>query len=401
MIRSVKHSLSNSNPTKLSSLDTLFVDYKHDLAIYINYIIDGVLPLKPLLSSVLLPNERISHSQYKQVIYKQSSEIIRSQIDKAKTRRYNKYRQIYSYYLKNKSDSKFNSLKFSELNLKPILQSKWFTKPILNNISINLDSRLFNIHHDAKHFDGFIRIILPTFNESGTRALQIRLPFKEHKHSLGFRFNTWQLRNTIQLKRIKGYYYLTQIWNKEVEKRTMGKAIAFDMGYKKLLVSNENYNIGANEMQEIYSKISRKTQGSNAFKRSLVHRDNEINRLCNTIDTNELSHIILEDLKDVKSGKKYFTNKIQRWSYAKCVTKIGSLCEVNGITLVKVSPAYTSQTCSSCGHVDKTSRQGEWFCCTRCEYELDADHNAAVNIHKRGIYSFSDQKSKCHHVALN
>ena len=401
MIRSSKHSLSNSNPAKLTSLDALFADYKHDLAIYINYIIDGVLPLQTLLSSALLPNENIRQSQYKQVIYKQASEIIRSQIDKAKTRRYNKYKQIYSYYLKNKQDSKFNKLRFSSLNLKPILQSKWFSKPNLNNVSINLDSRLFNTQQNAKHFDSFVRIILPTFNERGNKGLQIRLPFNDHKHSLGFRHNTWQLRNTIQLKCIKGHYYITQIWKKEIEKRVTGKAIAFDMGYKKLLVSNENSHIGANEMQDIYSKISRKTQGSKAFKRSLVHRDNEINRLCNTISTSDLQHIILEDLKNVKTGRKYFTNKIQRWSYVKCITKIESLCEENGINLVKVSPVYTSQTCSSCGHVDKNSRLGESFHCTRCRYILDADYNAAVNIYNRGIYSFSSQKSGCHHLALN
>jgi IS605 OrfB family transposase len=396
MIRSSKHSLANSNQVKLASLDTLFVDYEHDLAIYINYIIDGVLPLKQLLSSSALPNERIMQSRYKQVVYKQASEIIRSQIDKAKTKRFNKYKQIYTYFAKNKPNSPFLKLRFSELSLKPILQSKWFTKPNLNNISINLDSRLFNIQHDAKHFDGFIRITLPIFNERGTRALQITLPFNDHKHSLGFRCNTWQLRNTIQLKRIRGHYYITQFWGKEVEKRTTGKSIGIDMGYKKLLVTNEDDQIGANEMQSIYSKIARKTQGSNAFKRALTHRDNEINRLCNTINTSDLSHIILEDLKNVKSGRKYFTNKLQRWSYAKCMIKIGSLCEVNGIELVKVSPAYTSQTCSSCGHVDRTSRQGESFRCTRCEYELDADHNAAVNIHKRGVYSSSGQKSGCH-----
>ena len=391
MIRSSKHSLSNSNPSKQASLDILFADYKHDLAIYINYIIDGILPLKSLLSSPLLPNESIKHSQYKQVIYKQSSEIIRSQIDRANTKRYRRYKQIYNYYLKNKPDSKFISLRFSDLNLKPILQSKWFTKPSLNNISINLDSRLFNINHDDRHFNHFIKITLPTFNDRGTRALQIRLPFNDHKHSLGFRHNTYQLRNTIQLKQVKGHYYLTQFWKKDVEKRSIGKSIAFDMGYKKLLVSNENSHIGANEMQWIYSKISRKKQGSKAFKRSLVNRDNEINRLCNTIDTSNLQHIILEDLKNVKIGKKYFTNKIQRWSYEKCMFKFESLCEENGINLVKVSPAYTSQTCSSCGHVDRNSRQGESFECTRCGYILDADYNAAVNIYNRGIYSFSNQ----------
>jgi len=60
--------------------------------------------------------------------------------------------------------------------------------------------------------------------------------------------------------------------------------------------------------------------------------------------------------------------------------------------LVKVSPAYTSQTCSSCGHVDKNSRNGEHYECVSCGYKNDADVNASINIHNRGLYSTSNDK---------
>ena len=46
-----------------------------------------------------------------------------------------------------------------------------------------------------------------------------------------------------------------------------------------------------------------------------------------------------------------------------------------------VCKSYTSQTCSRCGHVDKENRQTqEKFVCTKCGFELNADHNAAINI---------------------
>ena len=42
---------------------------------------------------------------------------------------------------------------------------------------------------------------------------------------------------------------------------------------------------------------------------------------------------------------------------------------------------YTSQKCSRCGHIDKENRQTqEKFVCTQCDFELNADHNAAINI---------------------
>lgn len=47
----------------------------------------------------------------------------------------------------------------------------------------------------------------------------------------------------------------------------------------------------------------------------------------------------------------------------------------------KVHPAYTSQRCSACGHVDAKSRQSQaLFACTACTYVGNADVNAARNI---------------------
>jgi transposase len=47
----------------------------------------------------------------------------------------------------------------------------------------------------------------------------------------------------------------------------------------------------------------------------------------------------------------------------------------------KVPPAYTSQRCSACGHVDGRSRESQArFRCTACGYAGNADVNAARNI---------------------
>ncbi len=47
----------------------------------------------------------------------------------------------------------------------------------------------------------------------------------------------------------------------------------------------------------------------------------------------------------------------------------------------KVSPAYTSQRCSACGHVDRESRESQaLYLCTACGYAVNADVNAARNI---------------------
>jgi putative transposase len=47
----------------------------------------------------------------------------------------------------------------------------------------------------------------------------------------------------------------------------------------------------------------------------------------------------------------------------------------------KVNPAYTSQTCSVCGHVASENRESQAvFRCVACAHEANADVNAAINI---------------------
>ena len=59
--------------------------------------------------------------------------------------------------------------------------------------------------------------------------------------------------------------------------------------------------------------------------------------------------------------------------------------EERGGTLVRVNPAYTSQTCSRCGTVDRNSRESQAdFRCTACGHSENADCNAARNILRAG-----------------
>ncbi len=60
--------------------------------------------------------------------------------------------------------------------------------------------------------------------------------------------------------------------------------------------------------------------------------------------------------------------------------------EERGGTLVKINPAYTSQTCSACGTIDRGSRESQArFACLHCGHEMNADHNAAINILRQGL----------------
>ena len=83
-----------------------------------------------------------------------------------------------------------------------------------------------------------------------------------------------------------------------------------------------------------------------------------------------------------KLTKDGFDNTVLRnWSYYQLQQYIEYKAEREGIKVRYVDPAHTSQTCARCGHVDKENRQTqEKFTCTKCGFELNADHNAAINI---------------------
>ena len=52
----------------------------------------------------------------------------------------------------------------------------------------------------------------------------------------------------------------------------------------------------------------------------------------------------------------------------------------------KVPPAYTSQRCSACGHVHRSSRESQAaFRCMACGHQANADVNAARNILAAGL----------------
>jgi IS605 OrfB family transposase len=330
------------------------------LQFYVDLIWNKQLPIEKNLSSKKLPANLITHSQYKQILYKQASEIIRANIEKENT-----------------------------------------SKPAIEDISINIDERLFNINKSSIHFDEFIHLRLPYFcnyynkvYKTHPRAKFVRLPVKHHKQSL--KYDDWKRANTIQLKKINGNYYVIFIYEKNTPMlKTEGKVIGVDQGYKKLIVTSENQIIGK-DFIEIYEKIGHKKQGSKAFKRALLERDNKINHVLKELDFSDLKQIIVEALKGVKEGKKRMTkkfrNKFQRWSYSKVVNRLQYLSEENGIQFTKIDPAYTSQTCSQCGFIRAMNRHGEDFVCMNCGYSADADYNAAVNILHRGVYNPSTEK---------
>ncbi len=72
-------------------------------------------------------------------------------------------------------------------------------------------------------------------------------------------------------------------------------------------------------------------------------------------------------------------------SWSAFFAQLSRKAEEAGRQFVKVNPAYTSQTCSSCGHRKIMPLDVRVFDCPCCSAHLDRDLNAALNIRGLGL----------------
>jgi len=186
MIRSSSHILKFANKDKLKLIHKLQVDYKCALQECVSLIQSKKLPFEKFLNSKDIPNlNGITHSQWKQIIYKNAIEIIKGNLRKTKNKTYKKYQKLYSKCKRNDRHQMFLNKRYSELKIDYI---KRITKIKIKESAINIDARLFNIKNSINgEFNKFIKIRLPYFYENKKRAISINIPIKEHKHSLKFK----------------------------------------------------------------------------------------------------------------------------------------------------------------------------------------------------------------------
>lgn len=68
------------------------------------------------------------------------------------------------------------------------------------------------------------------------------------------------------------------------------------------------------------------------------------------------------------------------------LVKLQHSARYHGSSVVKVNPAYTSQTCNACGHAARENRESQAvFRCVACGHQANADVNAAKNILAAGL----------------
>lgn len=204
----------------------------------------------------------------------------------------------------------------------------------------------------------------------------------------------------------KGKFYLFQTVDiPEQDIEDIEEFIGVDFGLTTLVSTSDGIEHSADwinqyreKRQKVRSSIQRKgTRSSKKLLKRLSGKERTTATILNhTISKSIVQSakeqgkgIAIEDLTNIrftsKRRNKKFRTKLGRWSFGQLRSFLKYKSLLNGVQLVIVEPAYTSQTCSCCKHIGK--RTNKVFKCTNqnCEVDvLDADYNASINIASLG-----------------
>ena len=204
----------------------------------------------------------------------------------------------------------------------------------------------------------------------------------------------------VHVKRVCGKWYATVCYEVDLpEREDDDTAIGVDMNVGQIATSTGDI-IRAPDVSRLEARrrryqrmVSRREKGSNRRAKArhllaktsrriaMVRRDwhHQTSRaLANAAHT-----VVVEDLNVRRmtrsAGRR--KRKLNRGILDTGWASLRSMVEYKAGRVVAVNPAYTSQTCHECGHVDRNNRKSQArFECTACGHKSNADVNAALNV---------------------
>lgn len=189
------------------------------------------------------------------------------------------------------------------------------------------------------------------------------------------------------------------------------KVIGVDLGRRDIATTSTGNSWSGKQIQatrDRYSKVrsnvqSKRTRNSRRLLRRLSGREQRFQKWLNHNISRQLvqeakqlnASLAFEDLTNIRESlnqklrSKTERRRTNNWAFHQLRLFVSYKANIAGVPVIFVPPAYTSQTCSRCGHIHpikgKSYRNGKVFKCGHCGFEHDADINAANNIAILGI----------------
>ncbi|MFE9974778.1 RNA-guided endonuclease InsQ/TnpB family protein [Streptomyces hirsutus] len=180
--------------------------------------------------------------------------------------------------------------------------------------------------------------------------------------------------------------------------------IGVDLGIVNIATTSAGYRAAGRELnryrkRQLALRAKLQKKGTKSAKRRLKERSRREARhlkntnhiISKTIVTEAertFAGISLEELKGIRQRVRL--RKPQRvalhcWAFAQLGEFIVYKARRAGVPLVFVNPAYSSQECAECGHIDRLNRTSQArFVCRSCGVVAHADRNASHVLARRG-----------------
>ncbi len=249
-------------------------------------------------------------------------------------------------------------------------------KPVHNGKKTTLSSQIVRIEKGRNSFDLWLVL------SSVGKEMKLYIPLKKHRQFIRWE-NTGKPASSVVIHRD---YVQISFEIETGEKKEFGKAVGIDAGINHLMTASEREFLG-NDIKPLISKIKRKRQGSEAYKRAKKELSYYIHKTVKDyFENRDLKLVVTEKLKDLKlntkekNKTKEFRKTLSNWNYRELLNIIQMRCEENRVSFRSVSPFMTSQRCPRCTHTQRENRRGEEFECLSCGYSEQADYAGSLNI---------------------
>jgi len=131
--------------------------------------------------------------------------------------------------------------------------------------------------------------------------------------------------------------------------------------------------------------LNREGQRERRRVRQRLHR---VSKGLVRLATEARAAIVLEDLTLHGAGgrSRRMNRRLSSWPRGEIHRQIEYKAALAGVPIIKVNPAWTSKTCPVCG-ARRRDRVGKVFVCLMCDWEMDRQINAGMNILKTALAS--------------
>jgi putative transposase len=182
-----------------------------------------------------------------------------------------------------------------------------------------------------------------------------------------------------------------------------GKAVGVDVGLESFatlsngaqIANPRYYRAAERKLKQAQRRLSRRVKGSNRRRkaRELLAKVHLRVKRARQDFAHKTARTLVTEYDQIAVEKLNIRGMVRNHPLAKSISDVGWGLFLNiliakaasaGRVVVEVNPAGTSQVCAQCGECVPKRLAVRWHSCPYCGCELHRDHNAALNILKRG-----------------